>query len=197
MRMRSIMVMMVCVIGICVAGKVGAVERPERTPYTAPQELPAEIQGFRYIAGPVAVGRDPGASDYPKVRVALTKKDFEVLRQHMDPETVKSRARKLEKVVLAQIPYKHIVEVWYGEEAQRKIAVTNIPDMPMTIWDYRTQSYQPMGVFLDQRNRAPVIILYERGKKKRGAVVVSGSEDKSLALYRVLSEEKMRRPKKK
>ena len=195
MRKHYVVGMLVCIIGICAAGTLGAVERPERTPFKAPQELPAEIQGFRYIAGPVAAGRDPGASDYPKVSVALTKKEFEVVRQRMDPDTVKERARKLEKIALAQIPYKKIVEVWYGEEALKKIAVTNIPDMPMTIWDYRSQAYQPLNVFLDQRNRAPVIVLYDGGKKQRGAVILMGSEDKGMALYSMLMQQKGKKKK--
>ncbi len=195
MRKRSMVGLCVCVIGICAAGTLGAVERPERTPFKTPQELPAEIQGFRYIAGPVAAGRDRGTSDYPKVSVALTKKEFEVLRQRMDPDTVNAKSRKLEKVALAQIPYKKVVEVWYGEEALKKIAVTNIPDMPMTIWDYRSQTYQPLSVFLDQRNRAPVIVLYDRGKKQRGAVILIGSEDKGMALYSMLMQEKGKKKK--
>lgn len=184
--LRSALIMVV----MLTAGNAWAVIPPPRSPYTAPQDVPAEIRGLRYIAGLRSVDDNKYTNDYrPIVWAELSKKDFALRRQRIDQTTLNEKARKLEQIDLVRIPYKKITEVWYGEDALRKLAVSNLPTVPHIIWDFTTSSYQPLEVFLNQRHRSPIVVLYKDGRKKSGSIIMLASHEKGAAIYTLLIRE--------
>lgn len=194
---RSIFVAIIVVIGLSFSLTADAVIKGPKSPYQPPSKLPAEIHGLRYIAGLTAIDSKKYPGDYrPVVWAELSKKDFALRRQRIDQTTLNKKARKLEKIDLVRIPYKKIDEVWYGEEAIKKLAVTNLPTVPRNVWNFRSGSYDPIEVFLDQRYRSPVVVIYRKGRKKRASLIVMGSNEKSAALYGLLIRHTRNRRKK-
>ncbi len=190
-------IVFVIIVVIAVAASSWAVIPPPRSPYIAPSTIPAEIHGLRYIAGLADIDQNKYTHDYrPKVWAAFDKKEFALQRQRIDQRTLNKKARKLEQIDVVRIPYKKITDVWYGDDALRKLAVTNLPTIPRNLWDHRSSSYQPVEVFLDQRYQSPVVILYNKSRKKRGAIIVMGSHEKSSAVYSLLIQQVNRRKRK-
>lgn len=171
-----------------------AVTPPSRSPFVVPSTIPAAIYGLRYVAGLADIDQDAHMRDYqPKVWAEFSKKEFALRRQRIDQRTVHDKARKLEQIDVVRVPYKKISDVWYGDDALRKLAVTNLPTVPRNVWDGRSGSYQPIEVYLDQRFRVPVVILYDISRKKRGAVIVMGSQEKTSAIYSLLIQQMNKR----
>lgn len=172
------------------AASVNAFMREDRPRFTPPSTYPAEIQGLRYLEGFIRM--DPnkyGAVSQPKVWVKFDKKGFSIERQRIDQTTLKDKARKLEFVEMKRIPYKKIIDVWYGDEALRNLAVISIPSKP------QSGRHGPREVFLDQRYYAPVVVVYKKSRKEKATIVIMGSNDRSWATYTLLRRQKVRHAK--
>jgi hypothetical protein len=166
---------------------IHAVMRPPRAPYRAPRTVPAQIHGLRYIAGVKAIDESKYPGDYrPKVWADFSKKDFSLRRRRIDQGTLNRKARKLEKVDIVRIPYKKVIDVWYGEAALKKLAVTKVPTLPRNVWNFQTGTYEPLGVYLDQRYRSPVVVIYKVSRKRKGAVLFTGPNEKAAACSALL-----------
>lgn len=173
-----------------------AVMRPPRSPYQPPRTVPAQIHGLRYVAGVKAIDESKYPGDYrPRVWADFSKKDFSLRRQRIDQKTLNNKARKLEKVDIVRIPYKKIIDVWYGDSALKKLAVTKLPTLPRNVWNFQTGTYEPLGVYLDQRYRSPVVVIYRVSRKKRGAVVFMGPHEKAAASSALLLQHMKKRKK--
>ena len=166
--------------------------KEDRPRFTPPSTYPAEIQGLRYLNGLIRMDANTyGAMSQPKVWAKFSKKDFSLERQRIDQTTLNDKARKLEFFKVKSIPYKKIVDVWYGDEALRKLAVMSLPSTS------QAGGHGPSEVFLDQRYYAPVVIVYKESRKEKGTLVIMGPNDKSWATYTLLMRQKIRHAKKK
>lgn len=195
--MRITAAAMVVALGLLLAFPAHAVRIRTRAPYRAPRTVPAHIHGLRYIAGVSAIDRNKYPGDYrPKVEADFSKKEFSLVRQRIDQRTLNRKARKLEKIDIVRVPYKKIIDVWYGEDALKKLAVTKLPSLPRNVWNFRTGTYVPLEIFLDQRYRSPVVVIYKLSRKKRGAVVIMGAHEKSAAVSALLLQHMKRKKKK-
>jgi hypothetical protein len=189
--MKKISVIAIAAIVTMVAASSYAFIREDRPRFTPPSTYPAEIQGLRYLDGLIRM--DPnkyGVTSQPKIWAKFTKKDFSIERQRIDQSTLNDKARKLEFVEIKRIPYKKIIDVWYGDEALRNLAVMSFPTKP------QSGRHGPREVFLDQRYYAPVVVVYKKNRKEKATLVVMGPNDKSWATYTLLMRQKIRHAKK-
>jgi len=185
--MKKISLIMVVAIVTMAAATSYAFIREDRPRFTPPSTYPAEIQGLRYLDGLIRMDSNKyGAMSQPKVWAKFTKKDFSIERQRIDQTTLNEKARKLEFVEIRRIPYKKIVDVWYGDEALRNLAVMSLPTKP------QSGSHGPNEVFLDQRYYAPVVIVYKKNRKEKATLVIIGPNDKSWATYTLLTRQRIR-----
>jgi len=180
----------IIVIAIC-SLNANAFVRQGRPRFTPPSTYPAEIQGLRYLDGLMRLDANKyGTRSQPKVWAKFSKKNFSIERQRIDQTTLNKKARKLEFVTIKDIPYKKIVDVWYGDEALRKLAVMSLPSKPQAARQGISE------VFLDQRYYAPVVVVYKKNRKEKATLVIMGSNDKSWATYTLLMRQKIRHAKK-
>lgn len=189
--MRKLSVAVAVMILTSCAINADAFMREDRPRFSPPSTYPAEIQGLRYLDGLIRM--DPnkyGVMSQPKVWVKFDKKDFSIERQRIDQTTLNDKARKLEFVEIKRIPYKKVIDVWYGDEALRNLAVMSIPTKP------QSGRHGPREVFLDQRYYAPVVIVYKKKRKEKATAVIMGPNDKSWATYTLLMRQKIRHAKK-
>ena len=189
--MKKLTLVIALVIVTFLAASVNAFIKEDRPRFTPPSTYPAEIQGLRYLKGLFRMDANSyGTMAQPKVWAKFSKKDFSVERQRIDQSTLNDKARKLEFVVIKRIPYKKIIDVWYGDEAIRNLAVMSLPTKP------QAGRHGPNEVFLDQRYYAPVVIVYKKSRKEKDSVVIMGPNDKSWATYTLLMRQKIRHAKK-
>lgn len=189
--MKKISVIAIAAIVTMAAASSYAFIREDRPRFTTPSTYPAEIQGLRYLDGLIRIDANTyAAMSQPKVWVKFSKKDFSIERQRIDQTTLNEKARKLEFVEIKRIPYKKIINVWYGDEALRNLAVMSIPTKP------QAGRHDPNEVFLDQRYYAPVVIVYKKNRKEKGTLVIMGSNDRSWATYTLLIRQKIRHAEK-
>ena len=185
MSKTSVFVFTVAIV-FFVAADVSAVLTASKGNYDTPSAVPAEIHGFKYVAGLAHVDSESSGDYRPSIWAELSKKEVAFRRQRIDQATLNEKQRKLEQIDLLRIPYKKIEAVWYGEDALKKIAVTKLPTASKNIWDHRYSSFRPMESALDQRYRSPVVIIYNVNRKEKGSIVIMGPTEKSLALYNLL-----------
>ena len=187
---KLVLILTMAVMVVC-AAHAHAFIKEDRPRYTPPSTYPAEIQGLRYLDGLIRTDANTYASvSQPKVWAKFSKKDFSLERQRIDQATLNDKARKLEFFEVKSIPYKKIVDVWYGDEALRNLAVMSLPSMS------QAGGHGPSEVFLDQRYYAPVVIVYKENRKEKGTLVIMGPNDKSWATYTLLMRQKIRHAKK-
>lgn len=188
---RLSVVVAVAVMMMCSA-HTHAFIKEDRPRFMPPSTYPAEIQGLRYLDGLIRMDANTyGATSQPKVWAKFSKKDFSLERQRIDQATLNDKARKLEFFEVKSIPYKKIVDVWYGDEALRNLAVMSLPSTSQA-----GGHGGPSEVFLDQRYYAPVVIVYKESRKKKATLVIMGPNDKSWATYTLLMRQKIRHAKK-
>jgi hypothetical protein len=189
--MKRLSVVVAVAVVAMLAAHAHAFIKEDRSPFTPPSTFPAEIQGLRYLDGLIRMDANTyGAMSQPKVWAKFSKKDFSLERQRIDQATLNDKARKLEFFEVKRIPYKKIVDVWYGDEALRNLAVMSLPSTS------QAGRHGPSEVFLDQRYYAPVVIVYQESRKQKGTLVIMGPNDKSWATYTLLMHQKIRHAKK-
>ena len=189
--MKKLSIVVAVAVMVMCAVHSHAFIREDRPRFTPPSTYPAEIQGLRYLNGLIRMDANTyGAMSQPKVWAKFSKKDFSLERQRIDQTTLNDKARKLEFFKVKSIPYKKIVDVWYGDEALRKLAVMSLPSTS------QAGGHGPSEVFLDQRYYAPVVIVYKESRKEKGTLVIMGPNDKSWATYTLLMRQKIRHAKK-